>query len=64
MAGAALPQKPAQFNWNERWDATSMGVKHWVIMNGVAGTAMAPLGLTDDQAWEVLAYIEGDLRKQ
>lgn len=60
MAGAQLPQKPANFGWKERWDATSIGTKHWVIMNGVMGTAMAPLGLTDDQAWEVLAYIEAN----
>lgn len=60
IAGSALPQKPAQFQWKERWDATSIGVKHWVVMNGIQGTAMAPLGLTDDQAWEVLAYIQSD----
>ena len=58
MVGAALPQKPANFAWKERWDATSMGTKHWILLNGVQGTAMAPLGLTPDQAWEVLAYIE------
>lgn len=64
IAGSALPQKPAQFTWNERWDATSVGVKHWVIKNGIQGTSMAPLGLTDDQAWEVLAFIEADFRKK
>lgn len=60
IAGGALPQKPANFHHKERWDATKVGVKHWVIMNGVEKTAMAPLGLTDDQAWEVLAYIESE----
>lgn len=60
IAGAALPQKPANFHDQSRWDATSAGTKHWVILNGVKGTAMAPLGLTEDQAWEVLAYIESD----
>ncbi len=64
IAGAALPQKPAQFTWNERWDATSVGTKQWIIMNGVSGTSMAPLGLSEDQAWEVLAYIDGELRKK
>lgn len=59
VAGGALPQKPANFTWKERWDATSVGTKHWIVMNGIQGTAMATLGLTDDQAWEVLAYIEG-----
>ncbi len=58
MVGQALPQKPASFSWKERWDATSVGTKHWIVMNGVMGTAMAPLGLTDDQAWEVMAYID------
>ena len=62
IAGTALPQRPAQFNWPERWAATSIGTKHWVVMNGVAGTAMAPLGLSEDQAWEVLAYIDAELR--
>lgn len=64
IVGGALPQRPAQFNWPERWAATTVGVKHWIIKNGVAGTAMAPLGLTDDQAWEVLAFIESDLTKK
>lgn len=58
VAGAALPQKPANFHHKERWDATPVGVKQWVILNGIQGTAMAPLGLTPDQAWEVLAYLE------
>lgn len=58
MVGAALPQKPANFTWKERWEATSIGTKHWILQNGVQGTAMAPLGLTPDQSWEVLAYIE------
>ncbi|MFN7144328.1 MAG: c-type cytochrome, partial [Myxococcota bacterium] len=60
IAGQALPQKPSNFHWQERWDATSVGVKHWVLLNGIQGTAMAPLGLTEDQAWEVLAYIESE----
>ena len=64
IAGAALPQRPAEFNWPERWDATSIGVKHWVVLNGVSGTSMAPLGLTEDQAWEVLAYIDAELRSK
>lgn len=60
VAGQALPQKPSNFHWKERWEATSDGVKHWILLNGVQGTAMAPLGLTEDQAWEVLAYIDSD----
>lgn len=58
VAGAALPQKPAEFHGMERWNATPVGVKHWVMLNGIQGTAMAPLGLTPDQAWETLAYVE------
>ncbi len=64
IAGAALPQKPSQFTWDERWAATTPGTKHWIILNGIAGTSMAPLGLTEDQAWEVLTYIEAELRKK
>ncbi len=58
MVGQALPQKPANFTWKERWEATPIGTKHWILLNGVQGSAMAPLGLTPDQSWEVLAYIE------
>ncbi len=64
IAGAALPQKPAQFNWKERWEATPIGTKQWIVMNGIASTAMAPLGLTEDQSWEVLAYIDAELRSK
>ena len=60
VAGSALPQKPANFHWKERWDATTAGTKHWILLNGVQGTGMAPLGLTDDQAWEVLAYVDAE----
>ncbi len=54
----ALPQKPSNFHHKERWDATSAGVKFWIVKNGVQGTGMAPLGLSDDESWQVLAYIE------
>ena len=60
LAGQGLPQKPANFHWKERWDTTSIGVKQWIIQNGVQGTGMAPLGLDENQSWEVLAYIESD----
>jgi mono/diheme cytochrome c family protein len=56
----ALPQKPANFHHKERWDATTEGVKFWIVKNGVQGTGMAPLGLTDDEAWQVLAYIQSE----
>lgn len=60
VAGAALPQKPSNFHWKERWAFTSDGVKHWVLLNGIQGTGMAPLGLTEDQTWEVLSYIDSE----
>jgi mono/diheme cytochrome c family protein len=60
VAGAALPQKPSNFHDKVRWDATSAGVKFWIIKNGVQGSAMGPLGLSDDEAWQVLAYLEND----
>jgi mono/diheme cytochrome c family protein len=60
VGGQALPQKPADFSWKERWDSTSIGEKHWVVINGITGTGMTPQGMTDDQAWEVLAYIQAN----
>lgn len=60
VAGSALPQKPSNFHDKERWAYTTDGVKHWILLNGVQGTAMAPLGLTSDQAWEVLAFIDAE----
>lgn len=60
IAGQALPQKPSNFHWKERWSATSDGVKHWILLNGIQGTGMAPLGLTEDQAWEVMAYLDAE----
>ncbi|MDP2308230.1 MAG: c-type cytochrome [Pseudomonadota bacterium] len=60
VAGAALPQKPSNFHWKERWDATTDGAKHWILLNGIQGTGMAPLGLTEDQAWEVMAYLDAE----
>lgn len=58
IAGAALPQKPANFTWKERWDHTTLGTKHWIVMNGITGTGMSQFGLTDEEAWNTLAYIE------
>lgn len=58
IAGAALPQKPANFTWKERWDHTTSGTKHWIVMNGITGTGMSQFGLTDEEAWNTLAYIE------
>ena len=60
VAGTALPQKPSNFHDKVRWDATSAGVKFWILKNGVQGSAMAPLGLSDDEAWQLLAYLEND----
>lgn len=56
----ALPQRPSNFHDKGRWDASSAGVKFWIVKNGVQGTGMAPLGLSDDEAWQVLAYIESE----
>jgi len=60
VAGASLPQKPSNFHDKVRWDTTSAGVKFWILKNGIQGSAMAPLGLSDDEAWQVLAYLESD----
>lgn len=62
-AAVALDPHPASFADPVRWKASSPAVKHWILMNGIAGTTMMPLGLTDDDAWNVLAFIESDLVK-
>ena len=64
VAGMALPQKAANFTSKDRWEATSIGVKHWISQNGVMGTGMAPLGLTPDQSWEVLSYIDATFTRK
>lgn len=57
-AAMALDPHPANFTDHARWATTSIGVHHWIVMNGIRGSTMAPLGLTDDEAWQVLAYIQ------
>jgi len=57
-AAVALHPAPADFTDVARWDATSSGLKRWIIANGIAGTGMAPMGLSGEQATDVLAYIE------
>ena len=59
-AGVALNPKPANFRHKERWDASPVGTKFWILKNGIAGSTMAPLGLSDDEAWEILAFLESD----
>ena len=60
-AAIALDPRPADFSDASRWAFTSEGVKHWVILNGIKGTGMAPPGLSDDDAWNVLAYLQHDV---
>ncbi|MSP56176.1 MAG: cytochrome c [Myxococcales bacterium] len=55
-----LEPRPANFHDRERWDFTSAGVKFWILANGIPGTGMTPPGLTADETWQVLAYIEND----
>lgn len=59
-AAIALVPHPANLGDPARWQATSPAVKHWILMNGIGGTTMVPLGLTDDDAWNVLAFIQSD----
>jgi high-affinity iron transporter len=56
----ALNPRPANFHDKGRWDHTPVGTKHWILKNGITGSIMMPLGLSDDEAWEVLAYIEAE----
>lgn len=58
MAAAMLDPHPADFTDAARWSASSLGTKHWVVMNGILGTGMIARGLDADRAWDVLAYID------
>jgi mono/diheme cytochrome c family protein len=59
-AGAALPQKPANFHDKGRWDHTSHGVKAWILKNGIAGSAMAGIVPDENEANDLLAYIASE----
>jgi len=56
-AAPALDPAPADFTNTARWDCSTDGTKFWILQNGIKGTGMAKMGLTDEQAWDVLAYI-------
>lgn len=60
VAGASLPQKPSNFRDKARWDFTPFGTKTWILKNGIAGSAMAGLAPDENQAAELLAYIEAE----
>ena len=60
VVGASLPQKPSNFHDKARWDFTSFGTKVWILKNGIAGSAMAGLAPDENQAAELLAYIEAE----
>jgi high-affinity iron transporter len=56
-----LSPKAANFADAERWKATNVGIKKWIILNGVAGTSMAATSLSDEQAWDILAWIQANI---
>jgi high-affinity iron transporter len=56
-----LSPKAANFADAERWSATNVGVKMWIIVNGVQGTSMAASSLTDEQAWDIVAWIQANI---
>lgn len=58
VAAMALTPKPADLTDPVRWAATTVGIKHWIILRGIDGTGMAPTGLTPDEGWRILAYLE------
>lgn len=60
VVGASLPQKPSNFRDKVRWDFTSFGTKVWILKHGIAGSAMAGLAPDENQAAELLAYIEAE----
>lgn len=61
-AAAGLNPRPADFTDPVRWAYTSDGTKLWLMRTGVPGTGMAPLGLTDDEGWAVLAYVQASFQ--
>jgi mono/diheme cytochrome c family protein len=60
-AGQVIVPKAANLSDKARWDFTSVGTKHWILRNGIAGSGMAALVQDDTQAWELLAYIEAEI---
>ena len=58
VAAVAMTPPPADLTSAERWAYSSVGVKQWIVVNGVAKTSMAPTGLTEDESWQVLAFIQ------
>lgn len=56
-AAAALTPGPADFTDSDRWAKTSVGTKIWIVQNGIKGTGMAPTGLTEADARDVLSYV-------
>lgn len=58
VVGAALNPKPANFKDKARWDFTTVGTKQWIVANGIAGSAMAKLVADDNEAAEIVAYLE------
>ena len=59
-AGQAIVPKAANLADKARWDATPVGTKHWILKNGIAGSGMVGLVQDDNEAWELLAYLEAE----
>jgi len=57
-AAVALTPAPADFTDGARWQASTMGTKYWVIQNGIRGTGMAAMALSEEDAWNVLSYVQ------
>ena len=57
-AAIALDPPPASFVDPTRWAANTPGTRQWIIQNGIQGTGMVPPGITEDEAWSVLAYLQ------
>jgi hypothetical protein len=60
-AGQAIVPKAANLADKARWDATPVGTKHWILKNGIAGTGMVGLVQDENEAWELLAYLEAEI---
>ena len=57
-ASVAFDPRPTDSTDPSPWAFSTAGTRHWIVQNGVKGTGMASVGLTDDEAWQVLAYVK------
>ena len=62
-AAVAFDPRPADFTDKARWGASSVGFKEWIVINGIKNTGMAATGASDEEAWDILAYLEDSYQR-